>query len=291
MHLRPTKKTLIALAVAAAASIGLAVMVWRTQSRQRAEWEARLAAKRQEADDVETAARQLPETEVRLAEIRYQMSCLRSCSPEDYQPGLLQEVSALAQRCGLALTSFSVQEPPAAQPSPIAKSGSKKVAPHQFLGVSMSLDGSFHNVTRALYQLMGLSKIVSVESVDIQPAEEGPPDAVRANVKMTAYIVKNPPSEMAAAAAQLKEIAEAETKYHNDHQSFATLTELNAAGLISLKEGAVSSGYVFTTEPGTGKDTYKIVAKPKDDSNPALHRLSVDQSQKITDETDKVPYE
>ncbi|HHX38709.1 MAG TPA: hypothetical protein GX715_01990, partial [Armatimonadetes bacterium] len=56
LRLRPTKKVLIILGVAALASLGLSYFVLKAQARQRAEWEAKLAAKMKEAEELESAA-------------------------------------------------------------------------------------------------------------------------------------------------------------------------------------------------------------------------------------------
>jgi len=290
VRLRPTKKVLLALGVVALLSAGLCALVYRLQSQQRAEWEARLQAKQKEADAVEAAAAQLPQSEARLEEMRYLMSFLRSAEPNDFQPALVLELSSLAQRSGVVLSSFNVAEATQKQQSPVAKTG-KTVAAHRFMTIDMVVEGSFDRPSRFLYRMMGLSKVVSVDGVQVQPLAEGALDAVRASVKMTAYVVKDVAPQMAAAATKLKEIAIAQQTYHDSHQSYGKLNDLHAEGLITLKEGEIYQGYVFTTDRSTGSGSFKILAEPKDTQDPKLHRLSIDQSKQITDETDKVPYE
>ncbi len=289
LRLRPTKKVLIILGIAALASLGLSYFVLKAQARQRAEWEAKLAAKMKEAEELESAALQLPDSEAALQDLQYRVSFLRGADEEEYQPALLTEMTELAWRTGVEISGFNpVEGAPTAQ-SPVAKTTTaSKLAPHRFITLNLSLQGSFHNVTRFLYRLTGVSKVISVDGLQVVPAPEGPADHVRVTAQATAYVLKNVPQATAMAAAKLQEIAEAEEKFKAQTQGFGTLEELRAAGLSELKEGETIGGYTFTTDKKTSRSTYKILATSKD---PKLHSLSIDKSKKITDETDKVPYD
>ena len=164
----------------------------------------------------------------------------------------------------------------------------KDIAPHQYLSISSTVEGSFHSVSQFMYRLSGLPKIVSIDTVQMQPATQAPPDHVRCILQMTAYITKELQPKTMAAAVKLKEIAEAEEKYKAKHQTYGKLADLNSEGLLSLKEGETVEGYTFITDASTGKTTFKILAGTKE---PNLHNLSMDQAKKIMDETDKVAYE
>jgi Tfp pilus assembly protein PilO len=292
IQLRPTKKVLMALGGLAVLIVGLSVVAFRAQAAQRTAKLAELKAKQEEMARVVAEANALEESQAQLAELRYKMSFLRGAEPNDYQPALLVEMDALAKHSRVKLATFSPTEPPSNQKSPVATLSTARVAPHQFQQISGGMEGSYHDLTRFLYRLTGLPKIVSIDSMQIQAAPQGSPDRVRATFQMTAYVVKEIVPQTAAAAVKLQEIAAAETKYQAETQGFTDLASLNAKGLIALKEGEEYQGYVFTTEAkDTAKDKYKFLATPKDTK---LRKLSIDQSLKILmhkDDNTTEPYE
>ncbi len=288
LRLRPTKKVMAVLGVVAVLGMALAWVVHRQQTQQRAQLQAQLETKRKEADEVETAARQLPESERELKTIQARLSLLRESKPKEFQPDLVLAMHDLAKQSGIELAMFNPSEPPTGAKSPIDRLEKKDIAPHQYLSISSTVEGSFHSVSQFMYRLSGLPKIVSIDTVQMQPATQAPPDHVRCILQMTAYITKELQPKTMAAAVKLKEIAEAEEKYKAKHQTYGKLADLNSEGLLSLKEGETVEGYTFITDASTGKTTFKILAGTKE---PNLHNLSMDQAKKIMDETDKVAYE
>jgi hypothetical protein len=197
-------------------------------------------------------------------------------------------MSNMAKRSGISLMQFNPAQTAGTQQSPIQKLGRSDVAPHRFLPITVGVEGSFHNVTQFLYRMSGMPKIISIDSVQMLPLDDAPAHYVRGNLQLTAYIVKQVQPQTAAAITQLKTIGAALNSYKLKRERYANLRALNAEGLITVKEGDVIQGYTFTTDPSSGKDSFKILATATD---PGLHNLSIDQTGKVMDETDQEPFE
>ncbi|MDH7571502.1 MAG: hypothetical protein QHJ73_18150, partial [Armatimonadota bacterium] len=287
LQLRPTRKVLVALGGIALLSAGMAAMAVRVNAAQRARKQATLEAKQRERDRILAEAAELDNSRARLAQLRYRLSVLRPCKAEDYQPSLLVELTELAQSSGILVSSFTPREVPPDQPSPVTRLGKSGVAPHRFQTINGGLQGTYHDVCRFLYRLTGLPKIVSVDSLQMQPAPGGAQDVVRATFQITAYIPKEIDPRTTAAVLKLREIADAQVKYQKDAHSFTDLNGLAGAGLISLREKESLEGYVFTTESAT-KDQFKVKATT---SEADLHNLSIDHTMKVKDETTGMPFD
>lgn len=291
LRLRPTKKVLIGLGALALASVVLAFFTWRVQSEVRAKKRAALKAKQEEMQQILEEAKSLEESRARKEAILYRMSFLRESEPDDYQASLLVEFSGLAKACGVKLATFNLTEPAGDQKSPVAKMVEKKLAPHTFQTITGGMEGSYHNVARFLYRLTGLSKIVSVDSLQVQPSqgERVAPDQVRVSFQMTAYAIKAIQPQTLMAVAKLKEIAKAEEEYQKSKQTYADLDTLHASDPNVPKENTVIEGYTFKTDKSaTGKGGFKILATT---TTAGLPNLSINQTKTVTNETDKKPFE
>ncbi|MBI3947345.1 MAG: type 4a pilus biogenesis protein PilO [Armatimonadetes bacterium] len=290
LQLRPTKKALIVLGAVALASVGLAFFTWRVQSEQRVKKQAELKAKQEEMQRVVQEAKSLEDSRAQRDEILYRMGFLRDAEPNDYQPALLLDLASLARTCGVQLATFSPTEQRVVdQKSPVARVVEKKLAPHTFQTINGGMEGSYHDVARFLYRLTGLPKIVSVDSLQVQPVqEEGrAPTDVRISFQMTAYAVKFIDPQTLAAAAKLEEIAKAELAYQLEKKVYADLDTLSATNPSLPKEKAVVGAYTFTTDKAaTGKNGFKILAKT---TKTGLRDLSINQGQVVTDEVNKTP--
>lgn len=295
LHLEPTKGVIIILAVLCVACLGLAVVVGRAEARKTADKQAELKTVDDDLLTVTQSANELDQSEKDLAEITARLSHLvKPPTTNDYEPELVDAITKLAHECGaLVLVSVDPKEGAVGTPSPATKAAKKDtpLAPHNYLSVNTKVTGSFHNVTDFIYRLCSLSKVVSVDKVDLTPAgpQEGSPETVTATLAMTAYIIKDIPGATTAAAAMLKDLLKAEKKYAEAKKEFTNLDILGAAGVTENDEKSVP-GYVFTSE-GASKDGVKIIAAPKDEKDTTLHKLSIDQTEKLMDETDKVAFE
>lgn len=289
LHLRPTKKVLLALGGITLLCVSLAAMAFHKLGQLHDQCQAALNAKQREAQEMEAAAKQLPESEQQLADIRFRLSMLQNVAASDYQPALLLDMTQLVQRSGLRLTMFDPADETPTKQSPLMEKMGSNIAPHQYLPVTVGVEGSFYDLSRFLYRLTGLPKIVTVDTMQIAPLSEGRATDVRATLQVTAYHVKDMPPETMTAVEWLRKIYAAETAYQTQFQRFGDLNALSDKDLLPLKEGEIRQQYLFTTDAATtGSSSFKILAKAQ---KAGLHDLSIDQSQKITDETDKAPFE
>jgi Tfp pilus assembly protein PilO len=207
---------------------GSGLYVW--QSGRIAETNKQVAIHEGEARASERAAAQLGSLVSSQNEMRTEIRYLEtSVAPGEYVPTLLRQTEVLAKSVNLQVAALRPTLEPAPLP-PADKEARKKFKPWPYdkIHIEMEVRGGYWNIAKLLYRLTEFPKILSVESVQVQPAAGGsnilaPGSAapqLAATLRVTGYLFKNEP---AAAAALKNEKADA------------------AAALSDTKKAAVTS--------------------------------------------------
>jgi Tfp pilus assembly protein PilO len=193
--LKPSKQTCMALGVILGGFLVGSGGLYVWQTGQINQLQAQVDQKRADVNNGAQIARRLEEVKLQNEATREKIRYLESSvSAKEYVPTLLKQTEALAKSVNLRVDSVRPNLEPAPEP-PTDKEARKnfKPWPYDKLHVDMQIHGSYWNVARFMYRLTEFPKILSVESIQLQPPANVPPGgspSLTVNLNLTGFIFK-----------------------------------------------------------------------------------------------------
>lgn len=160
--------------------------------------QARLATQRSELATIQTridrglaTARQLPEFQARVAELKRQVDSLRPILPEEKDAAeLLRRVNTLARESNLTIRSF--------KPQAIT---TREL--HAEWPISLELEGTYHNLGTFLDRVSKVERIINVGSLSIQAKQDQRPSStIAVTCTATTFVLVEPAPAAPPAAAK-----------------------------------------------------------------------------------------
>ena len=165
--------------------------------------QARLATQRTELAGVQTridrglsTARQLPEFQARVAELKRQVDGLRPILPEEKDAAeLLRRVNTLARESNLTIRSF--------KPQAIT---TREL--HAEWPISLELEGTYHNLGMFLDRVSKVERIINVGGMTIQAKQDQQPaSTIAVTCTATTFVLIEPKPAPAAPAKKAQKKA------------------------------------------------------------------------------------
>ena len=201
--IKPSRTSCIVLASLTGLVIIAAVTLYFLQSAQIGQLSQKVREKQTSLANSEKISRDLKTVTDINAQTRGELQHLETSVTEGhYIPTLLHQTEELARATNLHVGSLRPTLEPAPVP-PADKELAKKFVPVPYdkEHIDMDFSGRFWDVAQLLYKLTVFPKIMTVESVTMTPANTGPGDHTKLNVKLrlTGFIFKSdtPPASSA----------------------------------------------------------------------------------------------
>lgn len=196
---RLDKNTLIIIGVALGVETLAAGGVVMGIHNKKVALEKTLAGKETALADVRTVSAGLPALRDQYARMQTQVKFLeRGLPPAEYIPTLLGQVEETARASGVTIQSFRPRAEAAAPPTEDGKD--KPAEPSNKRQFDMTVNGSYASVQKFLLSLTKFRKILSLDSIQLQPVAADTPGAspsLNGNLGFTAYILPPAPAEPA----------------------------------------------------------------------------------------------
>lgn len=196
---RLDKNTLIIIgAVLGLETVALGGVVLSIHNKKAA-LEKTLAGKEAALADVRTVSASLPAMQEQYTKMQAQVKFLEhSLPPAEYIPTLLGQVEETARVSGVSIQSF---RPRAATPAPAAD-GSQGADASDKRQFDLTINGSYTDVQKFLHALTKFSKILALDSIQLQPGQtdQVASPTLTGNLGFTAFILPPAPADAAPAA-------------------------------------------------------------------------------------------
>ncbi len=194
--LRPSRQSCIILGcvIGLLFAGGVGLYVW--QKGEQDKLQAQVLERQAQLVSNEKTARNLLAAENEYAGMQKQLRYLEtSVTAGEYVPSLLRQMEGQAKSVNLKVGSIRPTLEPAPEPPKDKEARKKFVAwPYDKIHIEMEVRGNYWSVAKLLYRLTEFPKIMSVESVQVQPGGAvlpGKAPQLTANLKLTGFIFKN----------------------------------------------------------------------------------------------------
>jgi Tfp pilus assembly protein PilO len=211
LSLRPTKKTVVTLAVVLCLVIAAGGFLCAMQARELGSLSAELGTKKAKLLDDKELSHKLSAAVADLEDAKYELSHLeRGVIEPDYIPTLLIQLDDLARSSGLAVEGVKVEQdkamaPPTApkKPSENQPEGSERGVslpaekqaqaslPYKERILSVEVKGGFERVVEFVRKLTTFPKIVSIDGIKVDASRDrlsGGDPALNVTISLKVYI-------------------------------------------------------------------------------------------------------
>lgn len=143
-------------------------------------------------------AKQLPEFESQVADLRARLDSLKAVLPDEKDAAaLLRQMQTVATQSNLTITSF--------KPQPIITQQL-----HAEWPIALQLDGTYHNLAIFCDRVGKFTRIVNITGLDIKGKEKpGPNSTITANATATTFVLLDQPAAAKPGRATAKKPAPA----------------------------------------------------------------------------------
>ncbi|MBI2841836.1 MAG: type 4a pilus biogenesis protein PilO [Armatimonadetes bacterium] len=216
--LNPNKRSITALAAAAAALFFAGLLVFTASSRNLKTAAMELENKQKQVADSRRIAQRLTEARQNYLSAQCELACLEtSVATHAYIPTLLKQIERLATANDLKVVSIRPAQAPPAAPPPIKRTSQDPEAPeaaaksnqpggtqaeaakpYNELQIEMQFEGKYWHARNLIFSLTRFPKIIAVNHINAGPknvvTEHGAPDLlVKLNVSAFVFPEKNDP--------------------------------------------------------------------------------------------------
>ncbi len=204
LRIRPTKQTLIALAVVAVLILGACGFMYYNFGCKIGTLNAEIDKKQQKLDNSEETTRRLARVELEYTGAQAKLGSLeKGVSTKAYLPTLLRQIEDMGRGVNMRVVGVRpmvTAAPPPPPPTTSADGKTTKVArkapdPYDKLDIDIEVVGKYSDVTHFLYMITSFPKIIAVNSVQMSLASgdaRNQPGSPLLSVKLgtTAFILK-----------------------------------------------------------------------------------------------------